>query len=96
MKFFVVTPSSNFRFANWAYTDDVPDIPEPSLLLYCPYSILQTRLPKNAVPNIFFPIPKILAVAVWIQSFLKPCCSLGFFQQYVHFLSIKLHKTTQP
>ncbi len=40
----------------WAYPYDDPNIPEPSLLLSYPYSILHIQPPKSDVPNIACPM----------------------------------------
>ena len=50
MKFFNSLISS-YPFEHSAYLDDVQDIPEPSLLLYCLYSKPHIQLPRNVYPN---------------------------------------------
>lgn len=66
MKFFIIVLSlialSNSLFLNWVYPYGVQDIPEPSHQLYYQYSKRQSLLPKNAVPNISFPILEIPVV----------------------------------
>ena len=61
MKFFN-SQISNYPFRYSVYPDDVQDIPEPSYLLYFPYSILHNLLPKNVGPNTFSLILKTPAV----------------------------------
>ena len=56
MKFFYphtypTTPISNYRWENWAYPCDVPDILVSSHQLCFLYSKLHSQLPKNADPN---------------------------------------------
>jgi hypothetical protein len=56
MKFFhlatyTTTPISNYFWENWAYLYDVPNILEPSHLLYYLYSKRHSQRPKNAAPN---------------------------------------------
>src|ERR1035438_6522157 len=70
MKFFDIIPLSNFRLEYSAYPYDVPSTLVPFHRLYYQYSMLRTLLPRNASPNIFFPILGILSVALWTSSLL--------------------------
>ena len=70
MKFFNIIPLSNFRLAYSACPYDVPSTLVPFHRLYSRYSMPRTLLPRNASPNIFFPIPEILSAALWMFSLL--------------------------
>jgi len=65
MKFFVIIPLSNFQPENSAYPCDAPSIPVPFHQLYYLYSMPRIQLPRNACPNISFPIPGILSEVLW-------------------------------
>lgn len=63
MNFFELIQLSSYQSVNLAYHDDAPNTPVPSRLLCFQYSKLHNRQPKNAFPNISYPIRGILAGA---------------------------------
>ena len=70
MKFFESIPLSSSPLENLALLDDAPDILEPSHRLYCHYSIHQSLLPRNVVPNTASLFLEILAVATLMSDLL--------------------------
>src|ERR1035441_5634023 len=102
MKFFKLIPLSSYQSENWVCPDDVPNIPEPFLLLYYLYSKPHNLLPKNVFPNIFFPTRETLVATCEmffpLIALLNHLYSLmlGTLRAYVHglclqHLSISLH-----
>jgi hypothetical protein len=65
MKFFRIIPLSSSRSVHLAYPYDAPNTLVPFHLLYFLYSMPRILWPRNASPSIFFPIPEILAAALW-------------------------------
>ena len=78
MKFFLILLISSFLVGNSVDLYGARDIPEPSYLLYCPYSKLHSQLPKNDDPNISYLILEIPAEEV-LKSDL-----LAFSQEYLY------------
>ena len=64
MKFFIIVLSlialSNSLSLNWIYLYGVPSTLEPFHLLFGLYSKPQTQLPRNDVPNTFYPVLETL------------------------------------
>ena len=63
MKFFFnITLISSYLFLNWAYPCDAQGILKPSHLLSSQYSMLHNLQPRNADPNIAYPVSEIPVV----------------------------------